>query len=68
MHDICHFFVFPGCSSTNDDKTCGKCRVAKKADVNQCLDECVPPNMISKDKECVGRLCSFPVWVQIRFY
>lgn len=55
-----YVYVFPGCSRKNDDKTCYKCRVVKKAGENQCLDECVSPNMINKAKECVGEYLYLP--------
>lgn len=45
---------FPGCKAKNNDTQCGKCRTVKKAGEDLCLEECVSPNMINKEKECVG--------------
>lgn len=56
--------LFSGCSAKNNDKACGKCRVAKNPDNGQCLEECVSPKMIKKNKDCVGEFLLFHFWLR----
>ena len=52
--------MFSGCTSKNNDMACNKCRFAKNPHTNQCLEECVAPRMLAKNKDCVGMV--FPLF------
>lgn len=54
----CSACCFSGCSEKNNDKKCNKCRFAKDPDENQCLEECLAPKTLKKNKDCVGKVLS----------